>query len=140
MKHPAKMLITLFFLTGTLVACSTTTSTESQSVKSSTPSLVLNDQPGGDSVVITAFTLDQPGYVVVHKDNDGNPGPVIGVSELIQAGAYRNYRVDIDVNEAGAAVFPMLHYDNGDGVYEFPGPDGPVTAEGKVLVGKVSWQ
>ena len=138
MKDCSRLALTLS-LAGVLVACGTTTGTESQNT-ATTPSLVLTDQPGGDSVLITALTLDQAGYVVVHKDNDGKPGPVIGVSELIQPGVYRNYRVDIDVNQAGAAVFPMLHYDNGDGVYEFPGPDGPVTVESKVLVGKVTWQ
>ena len=142
MQHLSRLVFALS-LTSTLFACETTgkteSSAESQNV-TSVPNLVLTDQPGGDSVIITAFTLDQPGYVVVHKDNDGKPGPVIGVSELIQPGVYRNYRVDIDANEAGAAVFPMLHYDNGDGKYEFPGPDGPVTVASKVLVGKVTWQ
>ena len=41
---------------------------------------------------------------------------------------------------APGAIFPMLYYDNGDGVYEFPGADGPVTVASKVLVGKVTRQ
>ena len=106
-----------------------------------TPSLSLADQPRSDGVVmIDALTLDKPGYVVIHKDADGKPGPVIGQSAVIDAGKHENYRVEFDASEAGAAVFPMLHYDNGDGVYEFPGPDGPVVVGGNVLVGKVTWQ
>jgi hypothetical protein len=73
-------------------------------------------------------------------EKDGKPGPVIGHSDLIQPGTHKNYSVAIDATMAGSAVFPMLHYDNGDGVYEFPGADGPAKADDKVVVGKVTWQ
>jgi hypothetical protein len=102
--------------------------------------LMLADQPAASSVVIQELTLDKPGFVVVHMEKDGKPGPVIGHSDLIVPGTYQNYSVAIDATMAGSAVFPMLHYDNGDGVYEFPGADGPAKAGDKVVVGKVTWQ
>ena len=129
----------LLISVGMLTACGSTP--EQAPAGPVPPSLSLVDQPGGgDTVMITLLTLDKPGYVVVHKDNEGKPGPVIGQSELIEPGTYANYPVFIDAEQAGAAVFPMLHYDNGDGVYEFPGPDVPVTADGQVVVGRVLWQ
>ncbi len=86
------------------------------------------------------MTLDKPGYVVVHKDGGGKPGPVIGRSELMPAGSYNNVKVSFDSSQAGTGVFAMLHYDDGNGKYEFPGADGPVKTNGKVLVGPVNWK
>lgn len=104
------------------------------------PSLTLEDQPRGDSVTIKSLTLDKPGFVVIHKDGGGKPGPVIANSALLAAGTHTDVKVAIDAAQAGERVFPMLHYDDGNGKYEFPGPDGPVKAGGKVLVGPVNWK
>jgi len=123
--------------TNTLLALSITFAT---TVNGAGPSLTLEDQPRGDGVIIKSMTLDKPGFVVIHKDGGGKPGPVIGHSPVMAAGTHENVKVDFDNAQAGARVFPMLHYDNGDGQYQFPGPDGPVKANGKVLVGPVNWK
>lgn len=105
------------------------------------PSLTLEDQAGGSgTVVIKSLTLDKPGFVVIHKDGGGKPGPVIGHSDVLAAGTHSDVKVTFDNTQAGDRVFPMLHYDDGNGKYEFPGPDGPVKADGKVLVGPVNWK
>jgi len=123
--------------TNTLLALSMTFAT---SVNAAQPSLTLEDQPRGEGVIIKSMTLDKPGFVVIHKDGGGKPGPVIGHSALISAGTHENVKVMFDSAQAGERVFPMLHYDDGDGQYKFPGPDGPVKADGKVLVGPVNWK
>ena len=104
-------------------------------------SLTVRDQPKGSgaTVTIASFTLGRDGYVVVHADANGRPGPVIGQTELIEAGTYTNVPVRIDASRAGDRVHPMLHVDDGDGVYEFPGPDGPATSGGAVIVDAVDW-
>ena len=105
------------------------------------PALVVQSQPKGNgtSVTIASFTLPEDGYVVVHADANGRPGPVIGQTELIEAGTYTNVPVRIDASRAGERVHPMLHVDDGDGVYEFPGADGPATSNGAVIVEAVNW-
>lgn len=81
-------------------------------------------------VVVTA----QPGWLVIHADGDGRPGPVIGFAE-VQAGANSELTVPLDSNE-GTSVWPMLHVDTGEaGVYEFgqvEGADAPVMIDGQV--------
>lgn len=131
----------VLLLSALLGACATSTETATPAATpTAAASLTLTDQPSGAAVVISSFTLDKPGYVVIHKDGGGAPGPVIGVSEVIAPGTYTDYQVAIDASQAGTAVFPMLHYDNGNGAYEFPGPDVPVKVGDKVLVGKVTWR
>ena len=104
-------------------------------------SMVVRSQPkgGGGTVRIASFALGAPGYVVVHADANGRPGPVIGRSDLIEAGTYQNVSVEIDASRAGDRVHPMLHIDDGDGVYEFPGADGPALNAGQPVTAPVDW-
>jgi hypothetical protein len=91
----------------------------------------------GSIIVIDAVTLPVAGFVAVHSDQDGSPGPVIGVSELLLAGTSTAVEILLDTPlvESGT-VFPMVHIDaNSNGLYEFPGPDVPATTDaGEVAV------
>jgi hypothetical protein len=91
-------------------------------------------------VMIRFVQIDEPGWVVIHMDNPenpGSPGPVIGQAYLPQ-GWWNNLFVPVDAAQAGALVFPMLHYDTGTaGTYEFgtvEGADSPVSVGGNVVV------
>ncbi len=98
---------------------------------------VASSQESGKMIMVDKAMIPA-GYVVVHAEKDGKPGPVIGRSELIQ-GSVENLSVDLDsAVEAGDTVFVMLHVDDGDGEYEFPGDDTPARdANGDVVVKKV---
>ena len=85
-------------------------------------------QPIVDSrVTVTRATLNEPGWLVIHADADGAPGPVIGYTPL-PAGISANIAVAIDPAAATPTLYAMLHTDAGvAGEYEFPdGPDLPV--------------
>lgn len=99
--------------------------------------LSADDQSGdGTEVVVASVTLPADGYVVIHADADGSPGPVIGHSELLSVGTSTDVAIDLDEPlTATATVWPMAHIDtNGNGVYDFAPPevtdDGPATFEG----------
>ncbi len=102
------------------------------------PSLLVSDQSLVDSqVVIDWLFLDKPGYIVIHMDLEGAPGPVIGNSEVL-SGSMTSVWVSVDAIQAGTGVFAMLHYDNGDAVYEFPGPDLPTVVDDSVIVKRIN--
>ena len=94
----------------------------------------------GTTITIAAAELPADGFIAVHGDGGGSPGPVIGVSELIRAGTSTDVVITLDAPLAGdTTLFPMVHIDtNGNGIYEFgtiEGVDGPgVTAGGDVAV------
>ena len=103
--------------------------------------IVAEDQGSvGTSIVVAEVDLPSAGFVAVHSDDDGSPGPVIGVSDLLPAGTTDDVTVRLDEPLASdAVVHPMVHIDtNENGIYEFgtvSGVDGPgVTAEGDVAV------
>lgn len=80
-------------------------------------------------VVIDEVRAAADGFLVVHEANeDGDIGGVIGVSELLSAGTHVDVPVYLDQAVVdGKLLFAMLHVDgDGDGFYQFPGPDGPV--------------
>jgi hypothetical protein len=106
------------------------------------PSLTLSAQDPGSTVTIDQAVIDAIGWVVIHADNEGAPGPVIGQAALAP-GVNNAVVVDVDETMVGAQVFPMLHYDTGAvGTYEFDGGanglDMPVSVGGSVVVAPLS--
>lgn len=106
------------------------------------PSLGLSDQAGTVADGQVTFTIDeavidQPGWIAIHSSADGQPGPVIGTLE-ISPDFVKGASITVDAAQAGAQVFPMLHYDTGEiGVYEFgtvEGVDLPVFVRENVVV------
>ncbi len=105
------------------------------------PSIVYEGSLEGNVLTVKSALIDAPGWLAIHNDNNGAPGPVIGVAPLLRGG---NYDIVVELDESGMTetLFPMLHYDTGTaGVYEFgavEGADGPVFVGGAVVVGPLS--
>jgi hypothetical protein len=96
-----------------------------------------------DQVTVASAFIDAPGWLVIHVDNGGAPGPVAGAAYL-KAGWNSNVVITVDPTMMTPTVFPMLHYDTGvAGEYEFgtvDGADGPVAVGGNVVVGPAEVQ
>lgn len=100
------------------------------------PAVSIRNQALQDNrLVIGAVRSDGPGWLVIHAATaDGSVGPDIGHAALTSG---ENPHVVIPMENPGAvteSLFAMVHVDTGViGVYEFPGPDVPAVADGKVL-------
>lgn len=103
------------------------------------PSINYSGSLDGTTLTVDQAVIDSAGWLAIHADNDGAPGPVIGTAPLLQG---VNTNITVELSEAAESVFPMLHYDTGEaGVYEFgtvEGADGPVTVQGSVVVGPLT--
>lgn len=76
--------------------------------------VVVADQQPGRTVVISSLIVEQNGWVVIHKDAAGKPGPVIGETYLT---AGEHSQVTVNLREAtvdGMTYYAMLHVDDGD--------------------------
>ncbi len=100
-----------------------------------TGSVTVSDQEIVDgTVTVDSVTSSAAGWIVIHADQGGGAGPVIGFAP-VQAGDNSNVVVEIDAALATDTLHAMLHTDAGtEGTYEFPGPDAPVTVDGEVVV------
>jgi len=99
--------------------------------------VVVADQAlGGDSTVtISSVTSDTAGWLVIHAQADGSPGPILGRTQ-VAAGENNDVVVEIDPAGATETLYAMLHVDAGsEGEFEFPGgADGPaLDADGNVV-------
>jgi predicted lipoprotein with Yx(FWY)xxD motif len=92
------------------------------------PSVIVSDQSiESGNVTIDEVTSDGAGWLVIHAQADGKPGPILGYSP-VSDGMNRNVVVEIDATNATETLYAMLHTDAGEvGQWEFPGgPDAPV--------------
>jgi len=99
------------------------------------PLVAVTDQSiDSGSVTISKVTSDGPGWLVVHAQAEGKPGPILGFSQ-VENGENIDVFVEIDTSSATETLYAMLHADLGiAGSFEFPdGPDTPIIVDGNVV-------
>ncbi len=89
----------------------------------------------GTQVTVANVVAAQEGWMVIHADADGRPGPVLGKT-AVAAGTTENVIVILDEPvDPDTPLWAMLHVDEGvQGVYEFPGADIPVEEDGAIVM------
>ena len=91
---------------------------------------------GGKTIKVPEAYFKDAGYIAIHADAGGTPGPVIGVSDLLKAGERSDVKIKLTKPLTDTAkVWPMIHLeDNNNTTYDFPNGDAPAkTADGKVV-------
>ena len=129
MRHIRKSVVLAFVTVIALVVVPVALAQET------TPSVTVNDQEIQDGTVTVAEVVsDGAGWIVIHADDNGAPGPVIGQA-AVSDGTNQNVSVQIDTGAATETLYAMLHTDSGEmGTYEFPDADPPVQVDGSVVV------
>lgn len=102
------------------------------------------DQSGdGTTLTVQGVSLAgvAQGWIAVHRDLGGKPGPVVGTVR-VQAGSSTDVVVRLDQKVTTGAFWPMLHVDDhAVGTYEFPrvkGADLPVMQDGKPVMKRIT--
>lgn len=101
-----------------------------------TPAVSASDQTVSDgTVTVDSVTSDGAGWIVIHLDDNGSPGAVIGHAAVADGeNTDVSVTLDQDITEE-TTLWAMLHTDAGtEGTYEFPGDDAPVTQDGEVVM------
>lgn len=117
-------------------------------VQSNTSNLIANDQMVTENAIMVDVTSDTDGWVVVHRSNASNDGPmvpdIIGKA-WIEAGVNTDVEImfaDSIALEDGEQLWPMVHFDTGTiGEYEFDGANGfdnPVIVGGNILMTSIT--
>lgn len=87
-------------------------------------SIVLRETVSGNFVVVESAELTKSGYVVIYRANSNSKTDIIGHSDLLGIGAHNNLRVQLATPIAKEQnIIAVLHEDDGDKKFEFPGPD-----------------
>ena len=103
-----------------------------------------DETTSGKTIQIPDVVLkDSKGYVAIHADANGSPGPVIGVSDQLPSGETQDVHIKLTKRLTSSAdVWPMVHLEtNNNSTYDFgndPTQDGPAkTSSGGVVTIKV---
>ena len=149
-------------LLASLTACGSSNSTKDAAVPAATPNspsptaggygasstvtgtLTAVDQKGdGKSLIVKSVDLEgiAGGWIAIHKDLNGKPGPLAGLVHLTK-GMHSDVKVPFTGVAATGAYWPMLHVDDhAVGTYEFPkvaGADLPAMSNGMVVMKKIT--
>jgi hypothetical protein len=91
-------------------------------------------QNGSSTVTVASANLSEGGFVVIHAEDNGSAGAVLGNSSYLANGTTEDIQIDLSQNiTANTTLVAMAHQDtDGDEVYEFDGGslDGPYTEDG----------
>jgi PGF-CTERM protein len=104
---------------------------ESESTVEDTAVTFEDQTSEGDSVVVAESSHSDEYVVVVHADDDGAPGDIIGSGSDLEAGVNEDVTVELDetLGAGENTLHAMLHETSGDGEY---GP--PLSVDGDVVV------
>ena len=76
--------------------------------------IVVVEQKPNTSVVASIIHLSAPGYVVIHEDNNGKSGAIIGASTLLSAGESADITIMLSRDSRdGETLHAMLHEETG---------------------------
>lgn len=122
--------------TPTEAATDTAEPTPTEDAPDAEAGITAEDQPLGVDATVTVASVSapEPGWVVIHADEDGEPGEILGF-QPVDAGESTDVRVELDPTRLTGTLHAMLHVDAGEeGEFEFPGEDEPVTGEQGAIV------
>ena len=76
------------------------------------------DQMPAETVMISFVDLAEVGWVVIHENNEGKPGIIMGNSDFLSSDETRDFSINlIRASVDSEQLFAMLHKDNGDGIF-----------------------
>ena len=98
-------------------------------------SIAVSDQVvAKNTVVVDRVFSVGPGWVVIHADDSGSPGEILGY-EAVPDGEMENFAVVLDTEPTGDVLWAMLHQDTGEeNTFEFPGGDPPAKVNGDIVM------
>ena len=99
---------------------------------SGTNAVEVNDQLAGDKVEVTMVTLSKAGWVVIHEDDNGASGKVLGARRY-EPGIYLAEVELLRPTESGKMYYAMLHLDDGDKEFNL-GKDAPIKGDDGIVV------
>ena len=105
-----------------------TSTISSEATSTSLNSISVKDQMAGTEVFFDQAVFQNPGWVVIHEDDNGAPGRILG-AQLFDSGTWSGKVELLRGTLQDKVYYTMLHSDNGDRAFD-PKKDMPIQDEG----------
>ncbi|WP_374685976.1 hypothetical protein [Promineifilum sp.] len=95
---------------------------------------VVDQEVGQDGMItLPRVELLEPGWVLIHAEEDGQIGPIVG-QLFLEAGTYSSVTMTIDWRKATPTLYAVLHEDGGEERRLDPATDLPLLQNGRPVV------
>lgn len=117
----------VYFFNGVPALPVTDTANDTSALRAEDNMVIVSEQRPGASVLAAQVRFVTPGFVVIHEDNAGAPGVILGASALLAAGESSQVTVPLSrPSKDGEKLHVMLHNDSdGNGTFN-AAADAPV--------------
>jgi hypothetical protein len=98
-----------------------TPDTTSNTLRVEENAIVITEQPvGGETALASLVYLATPGFVVIHEEDGGTAGTIIGASAVLEVGENLNVQIPLMRSlRDGEQLYAMLHVDaDADGSFD----------------------
>ncbi len=96
---------------------------------------LVNQVTDSEKVLVQRAALTESGFLVVHKDDDGVPGEIIGNSRFLRAGFHDSVLISVQGLDFGNNTLHVMIHTDSDGNEKFnPAIDVPFVQEGEIVV------
>ena len=113
-------------------SATSTISTSNEATSTTLNSITVKDQTAGTEVNIDQAVFQNSGWVVIHEDDNGAPGRILG-AQLFDPGTWSGKVELLRGTLADKVYYAMLHSDNGDRAFD-PKKDLPIQNDGGATV------
>ena len=87
-------------------------------IASGPSAITIENQPSGSAVEVKRLVLGDRSWVVVHEDERGRPGRILGAGRFM-AGVHTDVSVELlRSTEPGGVYYGMIHIDDGDETFD----------------------
>jgi hypothetical protein len=95
----------------------------------------------GPTVVVPEVNLSQPGWLAIHlTDSTGQLLEVLTNSPYLYSGTTKDIKLYLPGNiPSGTKMKAVLHRDDGDQIFEYPGPDMPLIQNGQTVASEFTY-
>ncbi len=99
-----------------------------------TDAVVLGTVTPGSIILISKVQLSKPGFVMIHASEAGVAGDIVATGDLLPTGESADIIITMPTNtKLGEQYVAMLHSDDGNGQYDNPSVDPPITIQNEVV-------
>ena len=108
---------------------------------SETSEIMIGSALPGSTVTVADANLKEKSFLVVRREENGEPSGIIGVSNLLPVGENKNIAINLNqTTRESETIYLIAHIDgDGNGIFQFPGPDIPLNDQnGNLIIARVT--